>query len=104
MNLPNIIDLTVIASVGILVLAVMQYIKEPIPTKLVPVCSMLVGIGVSFLFFYKPGAAIDFVQIVANGILGAVFADSGYNFLSAKQSPPLSLSSKVEKVEPPKPA
>ena len=101
MNLPSIIDITSIASIGMLVLVVMQYIKEPIPVKLVPVCSVLVGIGVAFLYFYKPGGGqLDLVMIIANGVLGAVFADTGYNFLSASQSPPLSLSSKVVTPKP----
>jgi hypothetical protein len=102
MNLPSIIDITAISAIGVLVLAIMQYIKEPVPVKLVPACSILVGIGVAFLYFYKPGVSLDFVAIIANGVLGAVFADTGYNFLSASQSPPLSLSSKKEVTVTPK--
>ena len=94
MTVPNILNLQAIAGIGAMVLMIVQYIKTPIPEKLVPAVSILVGIGVSFLYFYAPGQPLDFVLIIANGVLGAVSADTGFNFLSGSQSPPLSLSSK----------
>jgi chromate transport protein ChrA len=84
-----------IATIGMLVLAVIQYVKSMIPDKLVPVASILAGIGVAFLLFYDPKVGyVDPVVVIANGVLGAVGADSGYQFLSSKTSPPLSLPSK----------
>jgi hypothetical protein len=100
MTLPSIIDLQAIAAIGMLVLIFMQYIKDAIPDKLMRVCSLLVGIGISFLWFYKPGNYnFDFIMIIANGIFGAIGADTGYQFLSPTGSPIFSLPSKEEKLE-----
>ncbi len=97
MNLPSIIDVGICAQIGALVLAVVQYIKSAIPEKLIPVLSMLIGIGVSFMFFYKPDAAVDFVVVISNGIVGAILADTGYSFLSTGKSPTFTLPKKTQR-------
>lgn len=99
MNLPSIIDLTKIVYIGVVTLAVVQYIKVGIPDKLIWVLSWVIGIAISFLYFYNPQVPIsqmDFVAVVANGILGAVFADTGYHFVSNTNSPTFSLPSKTQ--------
>lgn len=96
MNLPSIIDVAVVAQIGVLVLAVIQYVKASIPEKLIPVASILAGIGLSFLFFYKPGVPIDFVIVLANGVIGAITADTGYSFLSTGKSATFTLPSKTQ--------
>ncbi|MBU0907402.1 MAG: hypothetical protein KKE05_04575 [Nanoarchaeota archaeon] len=98
MTLPAIIDLQAITAIGMLVLIFMQYIKDAIPDKLMRVCSLLVGIGISFLWFYKPGNYnFDFIMIIANGIFGAIGADTGYQFLSPSGSQVFSLPGKIDK-------
>ena len=95
MNLPSIIDAAICAQIGVLVLMIVQYIKASIPEKLIPVASVLVGIGISFLFFYKaPVEQMDFLIIIANGVLGAIMADTGYTFLSTGKSPTFTLPNK----------
>lgn len=101
MNLPSIINIEIVAAIAALVLVITQYIKNLIPSKFVPPVAILVGIGLSFLYFYKPaGGTIDVVAMIANGVLGALMADAGYNFLSPKNSPLFSLPSKKETTEP----
>jgi hypothetical protein len=100
MNLPSIIDLTAVAGIGMLAMMIIQYIKDSLPTKLIRWCTLLAGIGVSFLWFYKPGINYDFVVVIANGVLGAIGADTGYNFLSPTNSPSFTLPSKKEDSQP----
>lgn len=96
MNLPSIIDVSICAQIGVLVLMVVQYVKASIPEKLIPVASILAGIGLSFLFFYKPGTSINFVIVIANGVLGSIMADTGYSFISTGNSPTFTLPSKSQ--------
>lgn len=96
MNLPSIIDVSICAQIGVLVLMVIQYVKASIPDKIIPVASILAGIGLSFLFFYKPGVAINFVVVIANGVLGSIMADTGYSFISTGTSPTFTLPSKTQ--------
>lgn len=96
MNLPSIIDISIISQIGALILVVIQYVKASIPEKLIPVASILVGIGLSFLFFYKPGVPIAFVAVIANGVIGAIMADTGYSFISTGKSETFTLPSKTQ--------
>ena len=95
MQLPSIIDVQAIVGIGMLSMIVTQYIKGALPDKMIPVCNLIIAIWISFLWYYKPGEAYpDMVMVVANGMLGASGADTGYNFLSASSSPPFSLPRK----------
>jgi hypothetical protein len=101
MNLPSIIDVGTIMAMGGLILMITQYVKGAVPEKLIPVASILIGIGVAFLYYWNPQTYdVDWVKVVANGILAAIAADTGYNFMSGSQSPPLSLSSKTNGTKP----
>lgn len=99
MDLSSFFDLAKLASVGALTLIIIQYIKEPIPEKLIKWVTLLVGILVSFFIEYKVGGALDVVVIVANGIVGAMGADGGYQFLSGTKSPAFSLPSQTQLVK-----
>ena len=103
MTFPSIIDLAAISGIGALALLLTQYIKDALPVKLIRPCTILSGIGVAFLWFYNPqtGALPDLITVIANGVFGAVLADGGYNFFSAKDSPLFSFPGKetVVKVE-----
>ena len=84
-DLPKLIDISLIPKIGVLVLAVIQYFKSYIPDKLIPIGSIVAGIIISFLYLYKvPIGSMDFVAVVANGVLGAIMADTGYQFFSKK--------------------
>ena len=95
MNLTKVLDGPAMLQIAGIAMAVTQYIKEGIPEKLIPVVNILVGIGASFLWFYDPSNGnVDFVVIIANGVLAAVTSDTAYNFLSATNSSPFTLPSK----------
>jgi hypothetical protein len=97
MNLPSFIDVSSILAIAALVVLIVQYIKGLIPDKFVKWVSFPIGIGVSFLYFYKPtGGPLDWVVIISHGILAAVSADTGYSFFSAGKSTAFSLPSKTQ--------
>ena len=97
----SILDIKTMLAVAGLSMAITQYVKGWTPDKLVKAINLVAGVLVAFLCFYKPNIPVDWVRVVANGILGAIGADLGFNFLSAGKSPMFSLSSKPE--APPKP-
>lgn len=99
MTLPSIIDLLAIGGIGFLTMMFIQYVKDGIPDKLVRVATILAGIGVGFLWYYNPqtGGIPDLVVIIANGVFGAIAADTGYNFLSPTNSPAFTLPGREDK-------
>ncbi len=97
MNLPDFLDVGKIAQMAALVLMIVQYIKPAIPEKLIPVASMLVGIGISFLFAYNVSpTGFNYVMIITYGVFSAIAADTGYSFLSSSKSSIFSLPSKAQ--------
>jgi hypothetical protein len=88
-------------AIAAIAMAFTQYVKGWIPEKAIRAVNLLAGVGAAYLCFYKPDAAVEWVKIIANGLIGAVGADLGFDFFSAKKSQIFSLSSKPE--APPKP-
>ena len=101
MTLPSFVDVGIVAAIAVLVLMIVQYIKQFVPAKVVPWISFPIGVGLAFMFFYKPGVAFNYFIVIVNGLFGAISADTGYNFLSGSKSAPFSLSSKTNGTKPP---
>lgn len=98
MNLPGIFDVQAMAGIAALALIVIQYIKDELPEKLIRWITVLVSIGVSFIWFYKEGAGYNYIVVIVNGAFAAFGADTGYNFLSGNKSPAFTLPSKAPEV------
>jgi hypothetical protein len=100
----SILDFKAMLAVAGLSMAITQYVKGWLPDKLIKPGNLLAGIFVAFLCFYKPNIPVDWVRVIANGVLGAIGADLGFNFLSVGKSPMFTLSSKPIPTPPaPKP-
>jgi hypothetical protein len=103
MNLPGIFDVQAMAGIAVLALIVIQYIKNKLPENLIRWITVLVSIGVSFIWFYKEGAGYNYIVVIVNGAFAAFGSDTGYNFLSAKpDSPAFTLPAKAAEKEVPK--
>mgnify|MGYP001609111770 FL=1 len=96
MQLPTWFNLMDLASMGAIVMLIVQYIKGPIPEKYLRYVTLLVGILVSLFSAYLSGKAIDYIQVIGFGILAAVIADGGYAFLSGGKSPAFTLPSQTQ--------
>ncbi|OFY39606.1 MAG: hypothetical protein A2Z69_00225 [Bacteroidetes bacterium RBG_13_44_24] len=95
MNLPEWLDLTKIGAIGIILLAVVQYIKAHLPEKWIWLITIVLGVVISIVSELYIGAdPINWIRAIVNGVLAAVIADTGYQFLSGKGN--LSLPSKGE--------
>jgi len=101
MDIMSVLNVPAMGIISALALAITQYVKASIPEKAIPYANILAGVVAAFLYFYKPGTPIDYIPVIVNGVLGAVGADLGFDFLSVKKSPMFTLSSKPE--APPKP-
>ena len=102
MTLPSFIDVASVMAMAALILMIVQYIKDSISVKLIRYVTILIGILVSFLYYYNPTsgwAGVNLVAVIASGVLAAIAADTGYNFLSPSKSPSFTLSSKSETVK-----
>ncbi len=100
MNFPAWFNLTDLAAMGAIVMLVVQYIKGPIPEAYLRYVTLLVGVLVSIFSAYLSGKPIAYVSTIGFGILSAIIADGGYQFLSDTTSKPFSLPSKAEIVKP----
>src|SRR5512139_1395274 len=94
MDWASLFDLPKLATIGTLTMIIIQYIKEAIPEKFITTATVLVGIGISFFVEYKALGSTDVVTTIVNGVMGAMGADSGYQFLSGGKSLPFTLPSK----------
>ena len=108
MELPEILkwlEAAKIGAVALLLMAITQYIKPVIPeaaTKWIRLFSIPAGIGLAYLCDLYVGAKLmNHYKIILNGILGAVFAELGYQFFSGKGGP-FSLPSR-DQFDKPKP-
>jgi hypothetical protein len=107
MELPEILkwlEAAKIGAVAFLLVAITQYVKPIIPenkTKFIRLFSVLAGIILAYLCdLYMETKIINHYKVILNGILGAVFAELGYQFLSGKGGP-FSLPSR-DQLEKPK--
>ena len=95
MELPEYFDVKRIAEIGVLVVILVQYFKAAMPEKAIPYIAVVIGIAMSFVTeYYVAAVTVNYLRVVVNGMLGAIMADTAYQFLSGKKSPPLSLPSK----------
>lgn len=96
MSLPDWLDLGKIGQLGIIIMMIVQYIKAQIPDKYIKYVAIGIGILVSILCeCYIGGIAnIPWIKAIVNGILAAILADTGYQFLSSKGGGNFTLPSK----------
>lgn len=86
--LPKFLEVAKILGVAICVFAIVQYIKADIPenwAKRIRLIAIGIGLIFSFLLEIYVGAKtkeLNFAKILVNGVLGAVFSDVAYKFLS----------------------
>jgi hypothetical protein len=90
----NFIDLARVGQLAVVIGVVVQYVKNWIPDYLIKPLALLFGILLAYATCMYLQEAVRWWKIGVDGILAAMAADVGYNFLSANNSPPFSLPSK----------
>jgi len=90
----NFIDLARVGQLAIVVGVVVQYVKDWLPSSLIRPIALLFGVGLAYCTCMYLGEAVSWWKVGVDGVLAAMAADVGYNFLSANNSPPFSLPSK----------
>ena len=93
-ELPSWVNIGKISSMGVIVLAIVQYCKVYIPEKWIKLFTIGIGIAISIVGDCCTGGTINWVQTLVNGVLAAVLADTGYSFLSGKGGSTFKLPSK----------
>ena len=95
LQLPEFLDLNRITVIAGLILAIIQYVKSKLPDWIIkPYLQLVLGIFLSWWWgaYTLPAGtplwSINWVFVVTNGITAAIFADTGFNFLSAKPGSP----------------
>ena len=94
MEMPAWLNLSRIAEISVVLLAVVQYVKDVIPSGAIRYVTLGLGVLISVAAAFYTGEGVsNWVTVIVNGILAAVLADTGYQFLSGK-SGSLTLPSK----------
>jgi hypothetical protein len=102
--LPSFLDIAKITALATLVLALVQYVKDKVPSWAIkPYLQIAFGVGLSLWWdsYVLPAGTpfymVNWVVVLTNGVLAGIFADLGFNFLSAQPgSPTFSLPKKTD--------
>ncbi len=95
MELPAWLDLPKIGGLAVLVLAIVQYVKQYIPEKWIKLAAIGIGIAASVACECYIGQSFRIVNAVVNGVVAAILADTTYGFLSNKGDGAFKLPSKT---------
>ena len=94
--LPDFLQLEKISYISLLILALIQYVKTRVPDWIIkPYLQVFFGLALAWwwdaygLPAGTPFWSVNWITVISNGILAAIFADTGFNFLSSKPGSPV---------------